>query len=260
MQLTGLDLIFWVVGLLAHLTLLAVLVIRRRYGRLPVFTAFIASNIARTIVLFFTLHFGSSYDYFITYWALAIIDVALQLAVIYEVASQVFRPLGEWAHDVRRPVIFLVAGSCAIASFLTWLAAPETRTFQQAVVIRGNFFSSALMSELFVGMIWLSTTAGLPWKTHVARVSQGLGIYSIAGILTEGAHAWFGVGRDTRIYAAVSHLRITAYLSCLGYWILTLWSSAPEPRVLPSAMGKQLSNLDRWIASDLNRIRSPRNS
>ena len=70
----------------------------------------------------------------------------------------------------------------------------------QVVVIKGNFFSSVAMSELFVGMIALSVKSGLPWKTHVARISQGLGVYSIVDLVIETGHSYFGVGQNTQVY------------------------------------------------------------
>lgn len=41
------------------------------------------------------------------------------------------------------------------------------------------------MSELFVGMLSLSVTVGLPWKSHTTRIACGLGIYSGICVLIE---------------------------------------------------------------------------
>jgi hypothetical protein len=256
MHLTGLDLLFWAASFLGHAVLLVVLWIRRRATVFPLFTTLIAANVIRTIALYFVLHYGTKHTYFYTYWSLAIVDSALQLCVVYEMSSHVFRPLGVWAHDVRHGFIWLICGSIAIASGLTWLAAPTTRLWMQAAVIKGSFFSSALMSELFVGMIALSVTVGLPWKTPVARISQGLGIYSMIDVIVEAAHSYFGVGHDTRTYMALSHLRIATYLVCILYWIIMLWRDAPQPRDLPPNMRNQLFTLQRAVEYDLRKLRS----
>ena len=58
---------------------------------------------------------------------------------------------------------------------------------------RGNLFAAALQSELFVAMMALSIDARLPWKTHVAKIAQGLGAYSLLGVLIETGHSYFGV-------------------------------------------------------------------
>ena len=218
----------------------------------PAFTTLIFVDIVRTIALYFTLRFGSSESYFYAYWTLAMVDVALQLAVVYEVAAHVFRPLGVWAPDVRRTFAGLAAASVVLASLLTRLATPPTRTWRLAIVIRGNFFSSALMSELFVAMIALSVVVGLPWRTHVARLAQGLGVYSIFGVLTEGAHSYFG----TSTYAFLSHVRISIYLLCVTYWIVAFALREPASRKLPEQLHQELRELQRRAALVLQTMRA----
>lgn len=254
MQLSGLDLFFWAIGLIEHALLLHVLWIRRRIPQFPFFTALITADIIRTTALYVVLRFGTRHEYFSTFWSLGIVDVALQLAVVYELGSHVFRPLGAWAPDVQHTAFWLVSGSIAVAAGITWLAAPATRNWRQIVIIRGAFFSSALMSELFVAMVALSVMVGLPWNTHVARIAQGLGAYSILCILIDAGQSLFGVAHNTQTYATLSHIRIAAYLSCVCYWIVTLWRDSPRPRQMPDEMRRQLSALQQRVAYDLHRL------
>jgi hypothetical protein len=257
-HLTGLDLLFWAASFFAHVALLVVLLVRRRAGTFPLFTTFICANILRTIALYLIVRFGSKATYFYTYWYLAIFDVGLQLGVVYELASGIFRPLGEWAKDIRRSFIWLGCLSVAVAAALALLASPATRFWMQSVMIRGNLFSAALMSELFVSMIALSATVGLPWKTHITRIAQGLGVYSIIDVLVEGAHSYFGLGRDTRAYDALSHMRIAVYIACTTYWIIMLWREAPQPRALPEKMRRDLLVLQQRFGYNLQSLRSRR--
>jgi hypothetical protein len=255
MHLTGLDLLFWAVGFGEYVTLVLVLLIRRRFRMFPMFTAFILSNLARTIALIFVSVYGTKANYFYSFWSLGILDTILQLSVVYEMYSHTFRPLGAWAHDVRGAFVWLAAISIPVAVALSWLAAPHARLWMQVVVIRGNLFSSACMSEFFVGMVVLAVKLGLPWKTHVARISQGLGVYSIIDVLIEAGHSYFGVGRNTQTYTALSHVRIAVYLSCVAYWIVMLWRNAPDPKKLPENMRGQLIRLQNMVDSDLEMIR-----
>jgi len=251
MHLTGLDLFFWVASLLGHLTLLAVLWLRKRAAKFPLFTSLITMYVGRTVILFFIYRFSSKDAYFYTYWSLAIVDVALQLAVFYEIAFHVFRPAGSWAQDLRWSFVWLLSLSAIVGMGLTWLAAPATKTLRQAIAIRGNFFSSVLMSELFVGITVLSVTMGLPWKTHVARIAQGLGTYSIIGFGTEGLQSYFGVAQGTETYSMLSHVSIAAYLVCVTYWIFTLAQEAPVSGGMPIQMQRQLLLLQRRAAFQL---------
>jgi hypothetical protein len=256
MRLTGFDLLFWAAGFGAHLILLSVLWIRRRFTVFPVFTAFIVANVLRTAALSLVQIYGTRASYFYTYWSLAVLDTALQLCVVYEMYSLTFRPLGRWARDLRGAFMWLVTGSIAVAAGLTWLAAPHARLWMQVVIIKGGFFSSAWMSELFVGMVVLAVNAGLPWKTHVARISQGLGVFSIFDVLIEAGHSYLGLERDSLTYTALSHFRMTIYLFCLVYWIVMLWRNAPDSKKLSDKMRGQLLQLQNIVDSDLEKIRA----
>ena len=101
MHLTGLDFFFSAAGFLENLGLLCVLWHRRLAKKFPFFTALAILSVIRTIALYFVLRHGTKDSYFYTYWSLAILDVALQLGIVYEIASRVFRPVGVWARDVR---------------------------------------------------------------------------------------------------------------------------------------------------------------
>lgn len=255
MQLTGLDLFLWAAGFGAHCSLLLVLLVRKRFRQFPMFTSLIMVDIARTVILYFVRTYGTSSNYFYTFWSLGVLDTVLQLSVVYEMYAHTFRPLGAWASDVRTDFIRVLAIAIIIASLLTWLAAPHARLWLQVVVIKGNFFSSICLCELFVGMTVVSVRSGLPWKTHVARISQGLGIYSAIDALIEVGHSYFGVADDTRIYTELSHFRMCAYLLCVGYWIITLWRDAPKPKPIPKQLLRQMLQLQNIVESDLEEIR-----
>jgi hypothetical protein len=258
MHLNGVDFFFWAASFLGHLVLAVVLWTRHRVKEFPFFTALIANNIVRTVVLYLVFRYGTQASYFYTYWSLALLDVAVQLCIIYEIAGAVFRPVGVWARDVRSSVVWLVGGSIALAAGVTSLASPPTRMWLQTVMIKGNFFSAALISELFVCMVALSVTVGLPWKTHVAAVAQGLGVYSVIDILVETAHSYLGVARDTQTYVALSHVRIAVYLVCLTYWIVMLWRDAPQALRIPEEMRTQLFALQGKMECGLRSLRSGR--
>jgi hypothetical protein len=185
-------------------------------------------------------------SYFNTYWCMGAGDVALQLGVFFEVVWRVFRPLGTWAPDVKKGLVLVVVVSCGVASMLTWMAAPATHKPIVSFVIKGNFFSSALLSELFLGMMILASWAGLPWKTHVARIAQGLGTFSAVGLITEGART-LPASYSRSVYFFWSHVEMVCYLLCLGYWIVTLWQEAEVPRALPDKIREELAHLNRLL-------------
>jgi hypothetical protein len=253
MHLTGTILLFWAAGLALHVLLLLVLLTRHRATTFPAFTMLIAMNVVKSLALYEIALRGSKHTYFVAYFAFAIVDLAFQLAVTYELASYIFCPTGTWAPDVRNGFFILSLASVAVAFALAWLPTPQETTMLGRLLDRGNFFSSALQCELFAGMIAFSATARLPWKTHVARIAQGLGFYSLIGILTEAGHNV--LARNTTLYGTLTYVRMTTYLICGSYWIVMLWRNAPASQELPDAMRHQLFTLQRGLAYDLRKLR-----
>ena len=258
MHLTGIDFLLWAAGLVAHVVLLAVMFVRRRVQTFPIFSSLIALNIIRTLALYLiVLEHASKHQYLVAYSTFAIFDLALQLGVVYELASHVFRPMGPWAPDVRNTFLAMISISLVVAAGLTCLPnTPPAATWLKSELIRGNFFSATLMAELFLGMVVMSIKAGLPWKTHAARIAQGFGFYSLICIVTEAAHTYLGMDHDARISSAVSSFRIFSYLFTVGYWVVTLWVQAPAPRELPYELRAQLVILHRRLEGDLSRLRT----
>jgi hypothetical protein len=161
-----------------------------------------------------------------------------------------------WARDVRKTILGLAGASVIVVLLLTWLADPVAPLPIQGFILRSSFFSAALMSELFVGMVVLSGTVGLPWKTHAARIAHGLGAYSIVCVGLGIINNFVGLSGGTYIFTQLSHLRSVVWMICEGYWIVTLWAEAPAPRELPEAMRLQICTLQTQLENDLIRIRA----
>src|ERR1700722_7067109 len=147
MRLTNLDFLFWAAGFVEQVALLYVLCYRRRARVFPYFTALITLNVVRTIVLYFVLHHGTKGGFARPFWSATVLDVILQLCVVYEVASRVFRPLDVWARDVRSKFVWLVVLSLAVAFGLSWIESPPARPWKQVFATKGNLFTAVLQIE-----------------------------------------------------------------------------------------------------------------
>jgi hypothetical protein len=256
MLLTGLDFFYWAAGFVLHVGLLFVLWYRRRARFFPFFTALITLSVIRTIVLYSVHRYGTIFDYRYTYWSLAILDTMLQLCVVYEVASRVFRPLDVWAEDVRSSFVWLVSLSLLVAFGLTWLSSAPGRTWMQNVTTKGNLFASLLLSELFVVMMALSINARLPWKTHVAKIAQGLGAFSLISVLVDTGDSYFGISREQPAFVLISHVSMTAYLGCVTYWMINLWPNEQPTRMMTHEMRKKMFTLQMQVDYHLRDLRS----
>jgi hypothetical protein len=255
MHPTGFDVFIWAASFAENSLLAIVLFFRGRASSFPFFTLYILFQVIDNIVSYFVLRAPlSTYQYY--YWSENLLEEMLKLLVFYEVAVHVFRPTGVWARDIRKTFIGLACLSFMVAALLTWLAQPKVARLIQTVVLRGNFFSAVLLSELCVGMVVLSGTVGLPWKTHVARIAQGLGTYSLVRVGTGVIQNAMGIHSGGHSYTRSNHASEIAYLVCCFYWIITLYAEAPAPRELPEAMRMQIYTLQRQVENDLARIRA----
>jgi len=255
MHLSAFDGFLWGTGVSCQAVLLAVLFFRNRAKEFPIFTALVGWSFSGAIVLYFLHRYAGPWTYYYGYWIAGTVDMLMQVAVVCEVASHVFAPLGRWAPDVRHSFIKLAGGSIVFALVLAMLQSPDRSTFMETVIARGTLFSAVLMSELFVGLVAVSATAGLPWKTHVARITQALGAYSILCVMLDTSTTWMAWPHQAHAMHAVSQVRILAYNIALIYWSVMLWRNAPAPRELPDSMRMQIFQLHRQIEYDLGRIR-----
>src|SRR5438874_2707317 len=239
MHLSAVDRLFWATGFLGQMILLVVLFSRGRAKQFPFFTILAADSFLKTGVMYFVYHYASQRTYYYTYWITGAENMLLQLGLVYEIASHLFAPLGRWASDVRASFIRLIGISVLIDIALTALASPARIGTFETVVTRGTFFSSTLMTELFVGLVVVSATAGFPWRTHVARIAQGQGAYCLVGVLYDTTTSWMSWAHQASTIRALAEMKVGAYLAALGFWIVTLWQEAPEPRRLSEPMRGQ---------------------
>jgi hypothetical protein len=253
MQLSVLDVVLWILTFVEHLILLCVLL---RIHRLPIFTCLIGLNVLRTIVLFLLRTHGPSGSYFYAYWSLAVVDVTLQLGIVYELARSVFSPTGTWALQAKRDLATWVCLSVMVAASLSQVPKPSSEFFLQVIILKLSFFSAALLSELFIGMLVLSARARLSWSDDAAKIASGFAIYSLATLLVETANTFFGLGDSGSIYSSLSRIRIAVYAGCAGYWIASLLPSIRTSRQIPEHIERQASAVSGALASRLDTLRS----
>ncbi len=151
MAISGLDNFLWAAGFVGHCALFFVLAGRRRFRRYPAFSALIGFSILRTGVLFrLRNHYGDSL-YSHTYWELAFADAGLQLALIFEIAGKVFRPLGKWAIDVRGKLLLWLLLSIVVAAALAKSQHLAGNDLVQVLAVKIGFFFGITQRRTFRG-------------------------------------------------------------------------------------------------------------
>src|ERR1700753_416495 len=120
MQLSLLARVLWAAGFVELVALFLVLIVRRRWRSFPCFTSYIAFQLLETILLYTIHQSGNRTAYFWTYWGSAVIDLSLQISVVFELARIVVKPTGTWIRDARRMFLLLAAVGALVAAAVAY--------------------------------------------------------------------------------------------------------------------------------------------
>lgn len=244
MQLSLLAQVLWATGFCELLALLLVLLVRRRWQVFPFFTTYISFQVLEAVTLYGIHRWGSNSIYFWSYWSGVLLDLLLQLTVVFELTRIVLKPTGTWVRDARRMFILLGLAGAAVAAAIAFGLNPVRPTTLENWIEKGNLFAAMLNAQLFVAMGLSSTRLGLAWRHHVMRIASGWALWAFVGLFVEGAYSylgpdWHGVVLD--------NVRIVAYQISTIYWTITLWLPEPEARTISAEMQSYLSGLQQQL-------------
>jgi hypothetical protein len=110
--------------------------------------------------------------------------------------------------------------------------APSGHISLRTVLVLMHFLLSVLMVEWAIVLAFLLRPFRLSWRSHVAAISFGFGLYS-AALLAGGGY--FTTGREMRDYVFFSYFRIVVYLLILLFWSISLWFEEPGSRSVQGA-------------------------
>lgn len=226
MRFTRLEETFWLLGLVGHLTLLSVLLIRKRWRRFPVFTGLIAYQLAESLFLLWVSRHGSSHAYFMGYWSGAVADYVLQLGFTIELAAVLGRHDGTWIRSARRGVFRWALFGFLSAAALSLMVAPPSTTGLDLWDLRATLFTSLLTCVLVLGVSMTSNRLRLQRGNHVMALGQGLALWAGVAVLGDMLKIATGWRHDFPIF---DEIRMVVYLTDLAFWSFTFWRPATDP-------------------------------
>src|ERR1700689_3551738 len=204
--------LLWGVWLFGHVLLLGVLFTRRRVARFPWFTLLIVFYFLRSVGLAATLRFSGHPAHRFAILIIDLTDVLLQCAVLAELTWIALRPLA----GIRRLTLpLLLVGSGVL---MVMRLAPAGYTSLRMDLVLLHFLLSVLMVEWAMVLAFLLRSLGLSWRSHVAAISFGFGIYSAA---LRAAGGYFTIGREMSDYVFFSFTRIFVYLLVQLFWCVS---------------------------------------
>lgn len=251
MELQFLDEVLWAAGPVFNAALLCVLFRRGRARKFPLLAVWCFFTIFSALALFLIYRSASSHTYVIAYWSVETLDAILQLAVVAEVARIVFSPIAARMPLHRPQFLILITAAIAGSFAIIWWIHPSTLTPAGAWEIRGELFTSLLISEMFTGVLFASQKFGLHWRSHVMSIGYGLMVWAVTTIAIGILHGYWGMDAH---YVTVEHARMLVYLSILSYWIFALWRNEPKKEPLPPEIRDAILQVTDKVSYDLAKV------
>lgn len=206
----------WLAGVFGHSLVLVALLRTRRIRRFPFFSSLMVFDILRALALALVVVRLSPTAIRMAALLFEICDLTLEFGVLAELVLTALWPLGR-LRRVTLPLLLLASGGVLVMRL-----APISRYPSQAAPLLLHFALGVLFVEWSLALALMRRQLRLRWRSDVAAISLGFGVYSATLLLAGG---YFRVGRDLSDFILFSYLRITAYLAVVLWWILALWNA-----------------------------------
>jgi hypothetical protein len=251
MNLSTLDWMLVAATSLGNTALFAILIVRRRWREFPVFTSYMGFETILGPVLYLLVQYGSRSWYARVYWSSVLVEFALQLGIVFEIARIVLKPTGTWVRDARKQFIFWGVAGIFLAAALPFLVTPPSATLLDRLVVRGYLFTSLVICELIAVLTRTSQSLGLGWRNHVMALGNGWTAWAVAAILVDGLHSYFGAQLH---FGELEHVKMVAYLVVLGYWSVQFWLEEPARQPISPELSAYIQDLHRRIKNNLDTL------
>lgn len=224
-------------GLALQATLVAVLLIKKCWATLPLFTVFATFNFLGAWVIF-AVHKDPKL-YFYSFWIVECLAVVLGLMVVYEVFQRLLA--GYPALHKLAKIIFnvTVVGLALLGGAVIYFQAPHGAARLSDGVLVVQEATRSMEIGLLMFLFLFATIFGLHWRQHEFGIALGLGIFVAIELISVAIKTHVG-------YVAAEPfgvIRVMAIDSSLLIWLGYIL--IPE-RVASQAELPKRAQLEQW--------------
>lgn len=214
MQLTVLDALLWSLGLALGALLLLILIRGARYREFPVFSAWMAFVVAKSVLLYVILRFyGSGHLYTRVYWGDLWPEFVIEFGVVFELARTVLRRNGNWIGDAGRLFLFAAIFATVVSALLSvWIVPP--RGMYAAWELRGDLFTSLVVCALLVSVSLIANSLRLAWERHALAIAEALTAWSVVSLVVNALESYC----SARYFKEIDHFQSYAWIGAM-VWI-----------------------------------------
>ena len=229
----------------------AVMLVKGRWRHFPAFFSLLLLDLIASCVLYLIDPAGATPAYVRAYLGFDVASFVLQLFILLEIAKNVLKPAGIWEREAFKPLLLTATIGAIIALAATFFLQPAGAHRGELIQLRADVFTGLLTCQAVVAMMLSAKEVGLPWRSHVMAIGQGLMIWSLVIATTDGLSVYLGPHSvfDNALY----YMRSVNYLVTVGYWTVSLWYEEPARKPISPALRKYIVALHERVQYDLGK-------
>jgi hypothetical protein len=227
----SLDIKLLFAGMVVEAAIIGLLLYRRVWRILPVFCMYVCWSLLSdggSLLLKRAYPDTSSQGYVVTYTVSTILDSALQIGVLIELAWSVLRPLRaslSYRALLIVAVLILATGAAIWPFAVTHEMSSLSLAWRNLLHVEQT--TSILRILFFLALAASSQLLSIGWRDRELQVATGLGIYSLVSLAVS---LWRSNEGVWSLYSLTNRLLAASYLCSLLYWAFSFAQQEAERR------------------------------
>jgi len=211
--------------------IIGLLIYRRVWRTLPVFCVYVVWGLGSDIFNYIIQRRTSgpaSHGYLIAYLVTQVLDSALQISVLIELAWSILRPLRPSLSKRALPlVVLLILVVCAAI----WPFSGAERLSEMPAlwrnIVRLEQTTAILRILFFMALAGCSQLLSIGWRDRELQVATGLGIFSFVSVSVDVWRQHIELGPK---YNGLNQIVVASYVVSLLYWAFSFAQKEAERR------------------------------
>ena len=223
----SLDIALWLAYIVVEAVVVGVLIYRRIWRILPVFCCYCAWDILSNVGAYISSQYYPA-SYFRVYFIETILDSALQLCVLVELAWSVLRPVRSSLPRSSLAVlsVLVLAVGAAIWPFAAITGVAHVGR-QGLLMLQLQHTVSILRILFFLLLAGGSQLLSIGWRDRELQVATGLGFYSLVNVAISIVQTHQSTGPQ---YIRLEQFVVVSFLVSLVYWLVSFSQKEAERR------------------------------
>ena len=224
MTLDSIDLTLWLAGIGMEAFLLGLVLWKRVYRALPVFSCFFVWCLLSDGGMAVASRFPNAYLQ--ATLVNITVDALFQLAILAELGRVVVRH-NHVAPPSRIVIVLLTVLAFILAGSLNkWALPTKLPTANMLYLVLMQLFA-VLRAVFLLTLVCWSSLQGLRWPPRELRIVTGLGVYIMATVCVAILHSQNMIGMQ---FHWLDQVLVAIYLWTLSYWIFASTTNVVEPQ------------------------------